>query len=112
MSRPAGMNRAAARGWDARVRDARAKYAEVPMPDGDPVRVYIPDTDTLTEFFAARQRGNVSEALGVLMGRDNVARLEDAAKVLAGEDGRIPVTVWRELLEDVMDDLGMTSPER
>lgn len=85
------------------------------MPDGqESIRVYIPDSDTLAEFFTARNRGNLDAALGVLMGVDNVARLKDSAKVLAGEDGRVPITVWRELLEDVMDDLGMgqASPER
>lgn len=110
------MNRATRRGWDQRVREARSKFAEVPMPDGqEPVRVYIPDSDTLTAFFTARQRGDIYAALGVLMGEDNVARLKDAAKVVAGEDGRVPITVWRELLEDIMDDLGMmgpNSPER
>lgn len=108
----AGQNRAARRSWDQRVREARAHFAEIPMGEGDPIRVYIPDAETLEEFFTARQRGESFEALGVLIGVDNVARLRDAAKAIAGEDGRVPITVWTDLIGDISADLGMAGPER
>jgi hypothetical protein len=109
----AGQNRAARRGWDQRVREARAKYAEVPMPDGEPIKVYIPDGEKLAAFFTARQRGGITEALGVLIGEENATRLQEAALTIAAEQGddRVPVTLWRELLSDLMDDLGMSNPE-
>jgi hypothetical protein len=108
------VNRKDRRSWDQMVHEHREKFAEVAMPDGDPIKIYIPDAEKLTAFYTTRQRGTLDEALSVLMGEDNTARLQDAAKVAAGSDGRVPVTVWRELLEQVMEDLGMggTSPER
>jgi hypothetical protein len=110
----AGQNRAARRGWDQRVREARAKYVEVPMPDGDPIKVFVPDAEKLAQFFTARQRGSLSESLAVLIGEDNATRLQESALKIAAEDGddRVPVTLWREFMADLMEDLGMSDPER
>jgi hypothetical protein len=111
----AGQNRAARRGWTKRVQEARDVFAEIPMGEDEaPIKVYIPDTETLEAFFTARHKGSTFGALGALMGEDNVARLRDSAKRAAGEDGRVPITVWRDLLEDVMEDLGLgaANPER
>lgn len=100
-------NRHDRRSWDQMVRESRTVTATVDIGPDESFTVGIPDTDTLTEVFAKRAEGDIYGSLAVLVGDDNVQRLRDAAKVIAGEDGRVPVTAWRDLVNQLMTDLGL-----
>lgn len=107
-------NRKARRSWNAMVRDARSVTTEIPVVDDEVITVVIPDADALTELFKRRNEGDMFGALGVLLGGEhNVDRLREVAKAEAGEDGRVPITAWRDLMNQTMEDLGLGgNPER
>lgn len=107
MSLPA--NRKQRRAWNRMVRDAREVRAEILLDEdtGETISCGIPDADELNEVYKRRNEGDLFGALGVILGQDNLDRLRDEAKRTAGDDGRVPITVWPDLLEQVMDDLGL-----
>lgn len=101
-------NRATRRAWNAMVRDARAVTAEIPITEDEVITVNVPDADRLTEVFQKRQQGDLFGALEVLLGsKDHVDRLRAVAAETAGEDGRVPITAWRDLMQQTMKDLGL-----
>lgn len=101
-------NRAARRAWNSMVRDARAVTAKIQVTEEETLEVHVPDADQLTEVFRKRQEGDLFGALAVLLGsQDAVDRLRAVAKDTAGEDGRVPITAWRDLMQQTMADLGL-----
>ena len=108
-------NRQQRRAWNKMVRDAREVKAEIVLDEetGETISCGIPDADALDEVARLQSKNDLFGAFGVLLGDDNVARLRDAAKKAAGEDGRVPITVWRDLMNGVMADLGLAGdPEQ
>ena len=108
-------NRKDRRAWAKMVRDAREITAEIVLDEetGESISVGIPDADAINAVYAKRAEGDLFGALGVLLGDDNTQRLRDEAKKIAGEDGRVPITVWRDLMTGVMTDLGLAGdPEQ
>ena len=110
-------NRKTRRAWDAMVRETREVCTEIVVSDDEVFVVHIPDTDTLTAVFRRRHDGDMYGALAALIGdgddeqgRSRVARLREVAKAAAGEDGRVPITAWRELMNATMKDLGLGGP--
>lgn len=107
-------NRKTRRAWDQMVRETREITAEVPVTDDEVFVVHVPDTDTLTEVFQRRGGGDLYGAMAALfgdgddeLGQQRVARLREVAKAAAGDDGRVPITAWRDLMNSVMADLGL-----
>lgn len=85
--------------------------------DEESFEVHVPDTDAITAMFAKRNEGDIYAALAVLLGdgdeeegKMRVDRLREEAKKVAGTDGRVPITVWREIMNDTMRDLGLNAP--
>lgn len=115
MSVSVSSNRKERRAWAKMVRDAREVSAEIVLDEetGESISVGIPDADAINAVYTKRNEGDLFGALAVLLGDDNTQRLRDEAKKIAGEDGRVPITVWRDLMDTVMADLGLAGdPER
>lgn len=106
------MNRKDRRAWNRMVTDAREVRSEIVLDEdtGETISCPIPDADTLTELASKQAQGDLYGALGILFGEDNVVKLRESAKSAAGDDGRVPITVWRELMNSVMEDLGLGGP--
>lgn len=111
-------NRKTRRSWDKIVADARDVFYDLPVVDDETFRVYVPDVDRLTAMFQKRGEGDIYGALAVLigngedgLGEKRVERLREVAKAAAGEDGRVPISAWRDLLqEELMPGLGLGGP--
>lgn len=108
------MNRGDRRTWDKMVREAREVSATVWVNDEESFDVHVPDTDAIQELFQKRAEGDIYAALAVLFGdgdeeegKMRVDRLREEAKRAAGTDGRVPITVWRDILNATMSDLGL-----
>lgn len=108
------MNRGERRSWDKMVRESRETSTTMWINDEESFEVHIPDTDALTALLNKRAEGDIYAALAVLLGdgdeeegKMRVDRLREEAKKVAGTDGRVPITAWRDLMNATMADLGL-----
>lgn len=92
------MNRREKRSWDKYVSEARETFAEVELPNGETLTVYIPTADAIAGM---SESADLWTQIDAIMGTENANKLREHA-------GDAPVTALRGLLSDVMDDLGLS----
>lgn len=95
-------NRSERRNWDKYVATAREVKSEIDLPDGETLIVYIPSAEQI--------EGIPDGDVGVWVEATSLLGEENAEKLRAVSAG-VPVTAIRDLLRDVMIDLGMSGDD-
>lgn len=89
-------------GWDQRVSEAHREPLELPMPEGEPIRITQPKGGTIRKINRAQKAGDQDAAVTALFGEASGRRLLDLY-----EDA--PAAVLPDLVGEILEEFGLAA---